>query len=37
VRKVVAVELVSLDGFVEAPEEWALSYLVYRPSDEEST
>jgi dihydrofolate reductase len=26
VRKVVAVELVSLDGVVEAPEEWAFSY-----------
>jgi dihydrofolate reductase len=26
VRKVVAVELVSLDGVMEAPEEWAFSY-----------
>jgi dihydrofolate reductase len=26
VRKVVAVELVSLDGVIEAPEEWAFSY-----------
>ena len=25
-RKVVAVELVSLDGVMEAPEEWAFSY-----------
>ena len=26
VRKVVAVELVSVDGVIEAPEEWAFSY-----------
>jgi dihydrofolate reductase len=26
VRKVVALELVSLDGVIEAPEEWAFSY-----------
>jgi dihydrofolate reductase len=25
-RKVVAVELVSLDGVIESPEEWAFSY-----------
>ena len=25
-RKVVAVELVSLDGIMESPEEWASSY-----------
>ena len=25
-RKVVALELVSLDGVIEAPEEWAFSY-----------
>ena len=25
-RKVVAVELVSLDGVMESPEEWAFSY-----------
>jgi hypothetical protein len=26
VRKVVAVELVSVDGVMESPEEWAFSY-----------
>jgi hypothetical protein len=26
VRKVVAVELVSLDGVMESPEEWAFAY-----------
>jgi dihydrofolate reductase len=26
-KKVVAVELVSLDGVMESPEEWAFSYL----------
>jgi dihydrofolate reductase len=27
-RKVVAVELVSLDGVMESPEEWAFSYSI---------
>jgi dihydrofolate reductase len=27
-RKVVAVELVSLDGVMELPEEWAFSYSI---------
>ena len=37
-RKVVAVELVSVDGVIESPEEWAFAtgvlYLTYRPADE---